>query len=92
MCTNYLGNLGESTLDFTLEKMVRLQMVVDKIGDAFPESQDLDRGRPLSFPASDLIRPIQAQLDKIAESIDHVHLQFRQCSGPHTLPIWRLQH
>ena len=82
MCANYFGYLEESYMDSTLEKLVRLQMVSDKISETFPAYKDPDRNKAFTYLINDEMRPIRSELDRIAESIDQDHPQFRKDISP----------
>ena len=76
MCCNCLLQASESPLDFALEKIVRMQQLVDRILEQFPAAKERDRARTYSYLLPDEMRPIRASLDAVAESYSQVQPQF----------------
>ncbi|KAK3946003.1 hypothetical protein QBC46DRAFT_349276 [Diplogelasinospora grovesii] len=59
ICCICLLRISENSLDTILEKMVRLQQVVDKIQDTFPTTERF------GYIAEDKMTPIRADMDKL---------------------------
>lgn len=67
-------------MDSTLEKLVRLQQLVDEVAERFPIGKSADKQQSLTFLMNDEMQPLREELDRIAKSVDHI--QFRKLSSP----------
>ena len=85
MCCSCLLQATETSSDFILEKMVRLQQFVDRIFDQFPViKQGIGKTRRFSYLIQDEMTPIRAQLNRLAENVGHGNPLFRTLLTPST--------
>ncbi len=76
-------------MDSTVAKLIRIQMLVDKIGDMFPTYKNPDVGQDSLYLIGDEMRPIRVELDGIIASVGEDHPQSRPYpSSPHTLLLF----
>jgi hypothetical protein len=76
-CLNCIEQSVDSWTDSNLEKMVRLQQVVENIAEAFPinDGSAPRNDKTYAYLLTNEMRPIRDQADKICESFNHHQMQ-----------------
>ncbi len=82
LCANYIHQRQDSYTDQFLEKVVRVQMFIDKIGDIFSTGKAPDRSCGFRYPHGNVVGTMRVQLHNIAVSMAQEHPMFGQHPCP----------
>lgn len=76
ICYKSLAQLDEVHTDSVLEKLIRMQQVMDKATERYCVGQFSDGGQSSRYLIADEVRALRAELDNIEEEADRLQPLF----------------